>query len=103
MKVNIDETRKDKYIKCINRYGVYTLLILLQEYEQQENYEECDHIYNAINEVNNDLKSDLPTLLPDNWKDEVRKTISQFGLKSNGSTIFNNIPSYIEEIKSNLK
>ena len=44
--------RKQAYISCIKRYPLYSTLLVLEEYENKELYEECAIIKKALDEYN---------------------------------------------------
>lgn len=44
--------RKDKYISCLERYPLYSMLLVLDEYVKKEWYEECAIIKKALDEYN---------------------------------------------------
>ena len=45
--------RKQAYISCLERYPLYSTLLVLDEYEGKELYEECAVIKKALDEYNN--------------------------------------------------
>lgn len=44
--------RKEAYISCIERYPLYSILLVLEEYSRKEWYEECAIIKAALDEYN---------------------------------------------------
>lgn len=44
--------RKDSYLKYLNKYPLYSTLLILKEYEDKEMYEECSIIKKALDEYN---------------------------------------------------
>jgi len=44
--------RKDAYISCIEKYPLYSVLLVLEEYSNKELYEECAIIKKALDEYN---------------------------------------------------
>src|SRR5690606_16588459 len=58
--------KEQRYISALFRYGVVPLLMLLDEYEENNDFDECSRIYNAISFCNKHLKAtegyeELPT------------------------------------------
>lgn len=49
------------YIQCFYGYGLLPMLYLLNEYEEQENYNECFFLKAAIDEINRQYERDFPT------------------------------------------
>lgn len=53
--------RKNSYIKYIEKYPLYSTLLVLKEYEDSELYEECAIIRDAITDYKEKYKKTLPT------------------------------------------
>jgi hypothetical protein len=98
--------KEQRYISALFRYGVVPLLMLLDEYEENNDFDECSRIYNAISYCNKHLKDttdyeELPTKYDSESLAQLRKQFNLFGFK--GDTAIGNIPRYIEEIKEMVK
>lgn len=98
--------KEQRYIGALFSYGVVPLLMLLDEYEDKGDFEECSIIYNAISYCNRHLKStedyeELPTKYDSEALAQLKKQFNLFGFK--GDTAIGNIPQYIEEIKEMVK
>lgn len=98
--------KEQRYIGALFSYGVVPLLLLLDEYEEDGNFEECSIIYNAINYCNRHLKAtegyeELPTKYDSESLSKLKKQFNLFGFK--GDTAIGNMPYYIEEIKEMVK
>lgn len=98
--------KEQRYISALFSYGVVPLLILLDEYEENGDFEECSRIYNAISYCNKHLKSttdyeELPTKYSSESLAQLKKQFNLFGFK--GDVAIGNIPYYIEEIKKMVK
>lgn len=98
--------KEQRYISALFKYGVVPLLLLLDEYEQDNNFEECERIFNAISYCNKHLKStedyeELPTKYDSNTLSNLKKQFNLFGLT--GDTSIANMPYYVEEIKKIVK
>ena len=92
------EIKENRYVQAIFRFGIVPLTLLLDEYEQESNFEECQIILNAINFVNQYTDGEkLPTKYDSKALSKLKEQFSLFGFK--GNTAIKNIPYYIEEIK----
>lgn len=85
--------RKEIYRKALFRYGIIPITLILQEYEEKEDFEECKMILDVINETN----LGLPTKYNEETLMEVKKEFQKFGLK--GDIFIHNVPFYVQEIK----
>lgn len=65
----------NKYRKYIFNYGILSVLHVLKHYEEQENYEECAEIINAINYLNETLDAELPSVITEEY---VKFVVSKF-------------------------
>ncbi len=93
-------TKKEIYTKCLYLYGFMTLLCLIEDYIEQENYEECQIILDVIKDHNKYLGHDLPTELNEQSFEYFQKAREEFKI-SDKSLL--NITLYAEEIKDLLK
>lgn len=97
--------KRSRYIECIFRYGITPVLLLLQECENNENYEECQIILSAIEYINKNTDGIVIEVLPTKYNPEIivnlKKEFKKLGLT--GNIAINNIPNYIEEIKNYVK
>ncbi len=98
--------KEQRYISALFSYGVVPLLLLLDEYEESGDFDECSRIYNAISFCNKHLKAaegyeELPTKYDSESLSKLKKQFNLFGFK--GDTAIGNIPYYIEEIKEMVK
>ena len=90
-------TKKEGYRKALYSYGFITLCYLIDQYECEENFEECQIILDAIKEHNLKMSDSLPTKYDETAKEYFSKVIKTFNLS--GSYILNNIEGYIYDIK----
>lgn len=99
------EIKENRYVQALFAYGIIPLTLLLEEYEQQEDYEECEIICSAINYVNKYTEPHMDDKLPTRYsKDLVHQLKSEFnkyGFK--GNIALHNTPHYIEQIKKMVK
>lgn len=84
------------YKKYIFTYGILSILFALKEFEQKENYEECQKIINAIKEYEIRLGIKLFTIINKETINEVIKTYKKFGLT--GENAVENSKIYAEQI-----
>lgn len=91
--LNVD--RKQRYGKALYMYGIIPLLMLLEEYEQKEDYRECMLISEAIQDrvdyVNN------MTHIGDDF--DLPRHISQVNVMEKEENYRKNLNNYIESIK----
>lgn len=52
--------RKNSYISYIEKYPLYSTLLVLKDYEDEELYEECAIIKNALDEYKTKYEKQLP-------------------------------------------
>lgn len=52
--------RRETYVTFIERYPVYSILLVLKEYEDKELYEECAIIKNALEDYKDKYKTKIP-------------------------------------------
>ena len=99
------EVKENRYVGALFRYGVVPLTLLLDEYEQEGNYEECSIIFKAISFVNKHTFAEEDELLPTKYDSEsLAKLKSQFNLFGfKGDSAIANMPYYIEQIKEMIK
>lgn len=64
----------------IPKFGILTLLYLLEIYEAAENYETCSEITAAINEFNADFETNFPTRICESVEIMVRNDFAKFGI-----------------------
>lgn len=99
------EIKENRYVQALFAYGIIPLTLLLEEYEREQNFEECEIIYNAICYVNKYTEvidnEELPTKYSPNLIQTVKSNFNKFGFK--GEIAINNTPYYIEEIKKMVK
>ena len=88
-----------KYESSIIKFGGYALLYLLEEYEKEERFEECNLIVIAINSFNRHFQymEQLPTKFSMVQSSDIRKAFSHFGL--GGFDYMQRIKQYADEIK----
>lgn len=56
---NVDNRRKS-YLKYLDRYPIYSTLIVLKEYEDRELYEECGIIKKALIDFKEQYRDSIP-------------------------------------------
>lgn len=98
----------EAYKRSISIYGIVTLLILLKEYEQAENYRECEHIYQAIAEQNESfvIEFNSPFILPThinqiNPSEYLRECAEKLGVKEYRG--MKDMDYYIKELKNYVR
>ena len=95
--INRIEFYKDKCFK----YGILSLLILLDVFVEEENYEECAFIINAIREMNTDYKLNLSTEINKETISDVIKEIKNItGIDKTDIDLLFKYSLYAEEIYS---
>lgn len=83
--------RKQAYISCIERYPLYSILLVLDEYVKKEWYEECAIIKKALDEYNitkvntkkvNDITGPIifPTSLDGYNSEKFQKVLQQYNI-----------------------
>lgn len=95
------EDKTQKYRKALFAYGFLTLLYLLNEFEQEENFEECEAILTVLTWCNSKFNTEIPTKGGKEAIAYFRKEMKERGLK--GDTIISNIPFYAKEVKSDIE
>lgn len=99
------EIKENRYVQALFRYGIIPLTLLLEEYEQHENFEECEIIVSAIKYVNKytepHVDDKLPTRYSSGLVQQIKSEFNKYGMK--GNIAMQNTPYYIEEIKKMVK
>ena len=70
--------KRQRYQGAIFSYGIVTLLYLLREYEEEENYEECQIVLDSIRDFNRYRQMVFEFDLPTNIKDIDAKQYIQY-------------------------
>lgn len=70
----------EKYRIQIFKYGILSLLFVLEHFEREENYEECQYIIDAIRLQEERLDIKLFTVINKNTIQEVIDSYKPFGL-----------------------
>lgn len=91
------EIRKQRYIKALGLYGFYTLLNVMDEEINKENYEECQIILDAIMTRNKELNINLPTKFDKQAEKYFRDRFKERGLT--GDVTLANMPHYAEAVR----
>ena len=86
----------EKIKKGIYKWGFYPALFLLKEEQDQENYENCKAIKQALDEVGKGREWYMSTKVDDSTMHKTYNKIIQ-GLKP--ELIDNNMPYYIDEFR----
>lgn len=89
------------YRQCCYKYGFITLCYLIEEYTQEENYEECQIVYDVLHKLNAETESYLPTKFDEDAVSYFKRAIKEANLS--GDLIFNNLHHYTNEIKNMIK
>ena len=93
--------KRQHYHTAIFKYGVIPVLFLLQKYEQQERYEQCAIIRDAIADQNEWINAKLPATLNGLDVEEfVKDAFAGFGLTGIG--FWDRLPFYISEIERDV-
>lgn len=90
-------TKKERYLKSLPIYGFITLVYLIDEYAQEENYEECQLIFETLTEYNEKFKADLPTMFNEDARSYLKEAMQEYGLT--GEITLNNVPYYAQKVK----
>ena len=94
--------KEQRYVYCLFCWGVLPLLKLLEEYEQDCNYEECQIILNALNYINTHIDEEkLPTRYSEEAIKDVKNEFEKWGIAENKA--LDNVDEYIREIKKFVK
>lgn len=91
----------DIYTSCMYKYGIITLLRILEMKEREEDYLECAIIKQVIDKCSIDLNQNFPTKLPENWHKYIKDSASKYGMV--GDVIIKNSDYYIQEILNEIK
>lgn len=86
------------YKKNILIYGWFTLVRMIQNYEEEGEYERCSQIKRAIDEWNEEWGADLPTRTNDEF---YKQCFNELGLT--GDTTKENIEEYIKKIEDEIR
>lgn len=91
-----DNINKAIYYKAFFAYGLLPILLLLQTYEDDENFTECVGIKLALDEVNDTYKEGLKT----RWGDDAIIQIKEFWEKDGRdfAAYYNLLPNYVDEV-----
>jgi hypothetical protein len=91
------------YVSMCYKYGVITLCYLIEEYSNEENYEECNIIYKAIKKIDNNFNLNLPTTFDDNSFKWLKKELLSINPNFNFDTYIDSTPHYANQIKKEIK
>lgn len=91
----------EKYRIQIFKYGILSLLFVLEHFEKEENYEECQNIIDAIRLQEERLDIKLFTVINEKTIQEVINSYKSFGLT--GINAVENSQYYAELIIEELK
>ncbi|WP_407430573.1 hypothetical protein [Arcticibacter sp.] len=101
MKQHIATLKRTRYESAIFNYGKVPLLMLLNEHERNENFEECQIMIEAIafmNEHNSYFNTHpIPTRFHNGLFQDFRDSMAEFGMT--GETAIGNFPYYMEDIR----
>lgn len=84
-------------LQYMPEYGFLPFLYLLEEYEKSEQYENCQVIFEVLNEMSQYWGLMLPTRLNDYAIEYYFKAMKES--KQEGRIAFSYMPQYVEEIK----
>jgi hypothetical protein len=94
--------KENRYIQAIFAYGVVPVLLLLEEYEDNENFEECQIILESITFINTNLEGEkLPLKYDATTLSKLREWFSLYGFS--GDSAIENMPYYMKKIKDLVK
>jgi hypothetical protein len=96
-----NKEKEVKYKQLCYKYGVITLCFLIDEYAKQEEYEECQIILNAINQLSEKWGEIYPTTYDDYSKRWFERNIRKI-TGTDGYFIIDNMPYYIEQVKKDM-
>lgn len=79
--------KENRYVEALFRYGVVSLLLLLDEYEEEEDYQECEIIKKAIEYVNDNMENQekLPTIYDSKALSQLKDKFNLYGAKGTHS------------------
>ena len=87
------------YVKCLLKYDIIVALILLNEFEFLEKYEDCYCLKNAIIFHNDFLFKDYPTKLNESFLNEEKK---QFSDENQFNEYISGLNSVVEDFKKKI-
>lgn len=94
--------KENRYVQAIFAYGVVPVLLLLEEYEDNQNFEECQIILDAIQFINTNLEVEkLPLKYDATTLSKLREWFSLYGFS--GDSAIENMPYYMSKIKEMVK
>lgn len=98
----IVNAKKRAYSKSLYLYGFITLCYLIDKYEKEQKFEECEIIYKVIKDNNKSKKLDLPT----KYNKQAIKyfadaLIDHFGIITHYT--ISNLKFYVTEVESLVK
>lgn len=94
---------RSRYVECIYKYSLPPVLFLLKEYEDEEQYEKCMVIKEAIEEYRSYKENEglnIPTHIDQYSNDKWDELFSQIG--DAAEDIKENNDYYIKEIKNKV-
>jgi hypothetical protein len=98
----LERMRITKYQESIFKFGVLAIAYLITEYEEQENYRECEVLLFSLLQHNKAFNQDTPTRIDENSIEWAKKEFWNVS-KTNGSSAIFNTPEYAQSIKDLVK
>ena len=98
------DNKKYNYRRALLCYGITPLLMLLQEYENTQNFEECQWILIAIADFNSQVfpaEEELQTRYDENTIPTLIKEFEKYGFS--GDIALSNMDYYVEKVKEMVK
>ena len=95
-----ERMRINMYLESIFKYGFITLCYLISQYEEEEEYRECELVLHAMSHHKSCYSHDMPTKYNKEAIQALKDELVKFQLE--GTTIINNLPVYAGEIRSKI-
>ncbi|WP_026464409.1 hypothetical protein [Adhaeribacter aquaticus] len=93
--------RINLYSSSLLQYGYVTLYYLINQYQQEGNYEECKLILAVLQKYNQYQYFNLATDFDESAKESLKTSFSN--LSANSDAALNNVPLYAEEVKKAIQ
>lgn len=88
--------KKSRYINCLYDYGFFVLCYLIDKFEKEENYEECELIVSAIKHHNEVYNDNIPTSFDKKSKEYLEEAEKRYKFKADN--VFKNFKKYGRDV-----
>lgn len=103
LKLIIMKEKKTKiYRSMCFKYGVITLCYLIEQYSEEENYEECQIILDAILQLSDKFNMKLPTKFDKNAFKWLKYELASINPNSDVDFYIETTPYYANKIKKEI-